>query len=61
MRRFSTLLLTHYSGIACLQRSFSSNMKMEGVGDVMNGRTNEVAKTPQPSPKGRILNFYLNM
>ncbi|KAL3982876.1 Nuclear transport factor 2 (NTF2) domain family protein [Acanthocheilonema viteae] len=24
---------------------------MEGVGDVMNGRTNEVAKTPQPSPK----------
>uniref|UniRef100_A0A1I7W172 Ras GTPase-activating protein-binding protein 2 n=1 Tax=Loa loa TaxID=7209 RepID=A0A1I7W172_LOALO len=26
-------------------------MKMEGVGDVMNGRTNEVAKTPQPSPK----------
>ncbi|MCP9265599.1 Ras GTPase-activating protein-binding protein 2 [Dirofilaria immitis] len=30
---------------------FSSNMKMEGVGDIMNGRTNEVAKTPQPSPK----------
>ncbi|VDN90148.1 unnamed protein product [Brugia pahangi] len=26
-------------------------MKMEGVGDVMNGRANEVAKTPQPSPK----------
>uniref|UniRef100_A0A8R1TTH6 NTF2 domain-containing protein n=1 Tax=Onchocerca volvulus TaxID=6282 RepID=A0A8R1TTH6_ONCVO len=27
------------------------NMKMEGVGDIINGRTNEVAKTPQPSPK----------
>ncbi|VDO48127.1 unnamed protein product, partial [Brugia timori] len=37
--------------IACLQWSFSSNMKMEGVGDVINGRANEVAKTPQPSPK----------
>uniref|UniRef100_A0A915PL11 NTF2 domain-containing protein n=1 Tax=Setaria digitata TaxID=48799 RepID=A0A915PL11_9BILA len=24
---------------------------MEGVGDVINGRTNEVAKSPQPSPK----------
>lgn len=31
-------------------------MKMEGVGDVMIGRNNEVAKT-QPSPKGFISNL----
>ncbi|VDK85331.1 unnamed protein product [Litomosoides sigmodontis] len=44
-------VLSDVIGIACLQRSLSFNMKMEGVGDVMNGRTNEVAKMLQPSPK----------
>lgn len=36
-------------------------MKMEGVGDVINGRTNEVAKMLQPSPKGPMLFEYPNI